>query len=318
MYAQSTLDFAYRYPFSKDAKSIITDLNPGIEYAYLEMAKNLLDNCINSTNSFSSVRNEQTRLNNLISYAYARMIVSAVNIEPLTYAFARGSTERSVQALKGDSNDNTIKLAGMLGIAIELNANTEFLVRLQDFLMNAPSSAEFKLVNQRLKDGIVLLRKEQLVQLLNKPIYKAVRTGLPISKTELPKEVLTFSKEAKFAIKWQISEPIQPRRGATWIDRLLSNPISDVRHRVVNLILAPYLVNVRRLSVDDAYKIITDYIEKCKKLNPDTKLNETYIRYQCNYAKNRGLRPLSLRRAKELLSGLIDFEIIQNTKGETK
>jgi len=318
MYAQSTLDFAYRYPFSKDAKVIITDLNPGIDYAYLQMSKSLIDNCINSTNDFSSIKNERTRLNNIISYAYARMLVSAVNIEIITDAFARGSAERSVQALKNDSNDNIIGLAGALNIKLELNANTEFLVRLQDFLMNAPSSAEFRLVNQRLKDGIVLLRKEQLAQLLSKPMYIAVKTGLPIPKTALPKEVLNFSKEAKFAIKWQSSEPIQPQRGTTWIDRLLSNPIPDVRHRVVNLILAPYLVNVRRLSVDDAYRVITDYIEKCKKLNPDTKLNETYIRYQCNYAKNRGLRPLSLRRAKELLSGLIDFEALQNTTGETK
>jgi len=318
MYTQSTLDFAYRYQFSKDAKSIITDLNPGIEYAYLEMAKSLLDNCINNTNGFSSVRNERTRLNNLIGYAYARMIVSAVNMEPLTYAFARGSAERSAQALKSDSNDNVLKLAGTLGIKLELNGNMEFLVGLPDFLMNAPAGAEFRLVNQRLKDGIVLLGKEQIARLLSKPIYLAVRAGLPIPKTELPRQVLGFSKEAKFAIKWQSSEPVQMRRGATWVDRLLSNPIPDVRHRVVNLILAPYLVNVKRLSVDDAFKVITDYIEKCKSLNPDTKINETYIKYQCNYAKNRGLRPLSLGRAKELLNGLIDFEALENANGETK
>jgi hypothetical protein len=32
------------------------------------------------------------------------------------------------------------------------------------------------------------------------------------------------------------------------------------------------------------------------------------VRYQCRYAKKRGLRPYSLRRAKELIGNVVDFD----------
>ena len=92
-----------------------------------------------------------------------------------------------------------------------------------------------------------------------------------------------------------------------WIERLLTIPIPDVRHRTVNLILAPYLMNVRKLEEDDAVKAISDYIERCKLVNPNTNVNESYIRYQCRYSKTKGMRPLAASRAKELLAEMIEF-----------
>jgi len=79
-----------------------------------------------------------------------------------------------------------------------------------------------------------------------------------------------------------------------------------VRHRTVNLILAPYLVNTKQLEVEQAARIISDYIERCKQIDPNTKINERYIEYQCSYAKRRGLRPLSHERAKELLGSAVE------------
>ena len=43
-------------------------------------------------------------------------------------------------------------------------------------------------------------------------------------------------------------------------------------------------------------------------INPDTKINEQYIMYQCRYAKSKGLKPLSLVKARELLAGMINFD----------
>jgi hypothetical protein len=76
----------------------------------------------------------------------------------------------------------------------------------------------------------------------------------------------------------------------------------------VNLILAPYLVNTKGIDVEQAAKIIIEYIDRCRAIDPNTKINERYIEYQCDYAKKKGLRPLSLSRAKELLGEQINFE----------
>jgi Primase X len=47
-------------------------------------------------------------------------------------------------------------------------------------------------------------------------------------------------------------------RGNTisWIEKLLETPIDDYRKNAVNLILAPYLINVKKLSYDTALTII--------------------------------------------------------------
>jgi len=49
-------------------------------------------------------------------------------------------------------------------------------------------------------------------------------------------------------------------------------------------------------------------LKNVKELNPNTRVGESYIAYQVRYAKRKGLKPLSLNRAKELLGGIINFD----------
>lgn len=50
-----------------------------------------------------------------------------------------------------------------------------------------------------------------------------------------------------------------------WIEILLETPIDDYRKNAVALILAPYLINIRRLPYDVAYEKIKEWIIKCDK-----------------------------------------------------
>jgi hypothetical protein len=59
-----------------------------------------------------------------------------------------------------------------------------------------------------------------------------------------------------------------------WIEKLLNTTISDFRKNATNLILAPYLVNIKKLSYQHSFDILADWLKKCnsfKKLdfNPD-------------------------------------------------
>lgn len=120
--------------------------------------------------------------------------------------------------------------------------------------------------------------------------------------------MLEYSKSIKIP-----APKVQIRKGAgniMWIDRLLATPIPDARHRTVNLILAPYLVNIKGLPVEKAIETISNYIALCKTINPDTKITDRYIKYQCEYAKAHGLKPLSLARAKTELGSGIDFVML--------
>ncbi len=97
-----------------------------------------------------------------------------------------------------------------------------------------------------------------------------------------------------------------------WIEKLLEKGFSDGRKRLINLVFAPYLTNVRNLDIEEAISIINDWLSKCQSLYP-TKINQTYIRYQVRYAKRRNLLPISKEKAKEKFA---DVEEILKTISE--
>ncbi len=84
----------------------------------------------------------------------------------------------------------------------------------------------------------------------------------------------------------------------TWIEKLLQTPIDDYRKNAVNLILAPYLINVRKVSYDVALNIINDWLSKCGELR---KLDQDFnymVRYALKYCAKNGNRPLKLDTLK--------------------
>ena len=49
-----------------------------------------------------------------------------------------------------------------------------------------------------------------------------------------------------------------------WIDKkILAHPFSDYRKIIINLILAPYLVVIKKLSFDESLQIINVWLQKC-------------------------------------------------------
>ena len=90
------------------------------------------------------------------------------------------------------------------------------------------------------------------------------------------------------------------RNSATirWIENLLQTPLEDYRKFVVWRILTPYLINIRKCSVDEAYGIIGNWLDKCSHLRR-LQFNPKYmIKYNINPAKNGGYLPISLEKLK--------------------
>jgi hypothetical protein len=48
----------------------------------------------------------------------------------------------------------------------------------------------------------------------------------------------------------------------TWIEKLLQTPIDDYRKTAISLILARYLINIKKLSYDNALNIINSWLSK--------------------------------------------------------
>jgi hypothetical protein len=53
-----------------------------------------------------------------------------------------------------------------------------------------------------------------------------------------------------------------------WIEKLLQTPLDDYRKFTVWRILSPYLINIRKCSVEEATDMIKNWLNKCSKLRP--------------------------------------------------
>ena len=51
-----------------------------------------------------------------------------------------------------------------------------------------------------------------------------------------------------------------------WIGRILDRPIADHRKHTIDLVLAPFLIVIKRLSFEESYSIIKDWIVKCNRI----------------------------------------------------
>ncbi len=84
------------------------------------------------------------------------------------------------------------------------------------------------------------------------------------------------------------------RKFISWIERLLRIPIRDHRKYCIWRILVPYLINVKHLTFNEAFKIIEKWLDKCNDLKPldfdaDTKVNNCLTN-----AVDKGYLPISL------------------------
>ncbi len=92
-----------------------------------------------------------------------------------------------------------------------------------------------------------------------------------------------------------------------WIDKLLQTPIHDYRKNAVALILAPYLLNIKKLSYDDAFSIINEWLNKCSSVRPlDSNFNFR-IKYDLNKVIKNGYLPMKLDTLRIKKKSLYDI-----------
>jgi hypothetical protein len=90
-------------------------------------------------------------------------------------------------------------------------------------------------------------------------------------------------------------------RGNTipWIEKLLQTPIEDYRKSAISLILAPYLINIKKLSYDDALNTINSWLSKCGESRQLDQNFDYTVRYALKYSAKNGHRPLKLDTLKQ-------------------
>jgi hypothetical protein len=97
-----------------------------------------------------------------------------------------------------------------------------------------------------------------------------------------------------------------------WMEKLLQTPIAYSRKRVTSLILSRYLINIRHLSCEQSYSMITEWLEKCAQVKP---LDRGYdynslVKYQLRAAIKSGRLPMSKVRLEEFIPELYQSNLV--------
>ncbi len=304
-------NFAYKYPFSSAAKILVSKANNEISERYLRGAAEHIKSALTQGLRYRNAHISYIMAEYVLTYVHARMLLSAIGSTILIERYARAESIRSAEAFGSADIDEQMEIASEIGIALEADGKIgrTYAIAFNRYISYSSASKALRLINSNLKDGKVSMNMKQTLALFEEASRKRIISGLPIKKEALPKEIISYAKSIDLTSLGLIQAPVNKIRHGSddWIERLLITPIPDVRHRTVNLILAPYFVNIRGMDVASATKSISDYIDKCKELEPNTNVNESYIRYQCTYAKNKKTKPMSKENAKELLGSYIDI-----------
>ena len=91
-----------------------------------------------------------------------------------------------------------------------------------------------------------------------------------------------------------------------WIEKLLDTPIDDYRKNGVSLILAPYLINIRRLPYEDALNVINNWLMECAKLTRLDNDLSYIVKYALKSSIKSGRKPLKFDTLKLKNAALYD------------
>ena len=138
--------------------------------------------------------------------------------------------------------------------------------------------------------------KVQVHLLYDKFLKYLLNQGQKPTHRSKPHAASSFSEKTS---KLSVLQRFYQRRNTTknfipWIEKLLKTPISDHRKYSIWRILAPYLINVKCLSFDEAFNIIDKWLNKCDELKSLDFDNKLKINDYLTNAIDGGYLPISL------------------------
>ncbi len=153
-------------------------------------------------------------------------------------------------------------------------------------------SPEWKLARQALSGGTVFLSENLLNDLFGSCAQGAISEGVKnLRRGVFPRQLSEVKTEVMRYV------PVQrPKagKGYLYVEDLLKHPVSDGRHRLVWLVLAPYLVNVKKVENDEAIEKIRAFVS----VAGETRDMRRFVEYNVRRARRNGLLPPTLSTLK--------------------
>lgn len=143
----------------------------------------------------------------------------------------------------------------------------------------------WKLARQELDRGVVHMSDNLFNDYFGDCAHAAIAEGVRnLRRAPFPRQLLGVKTDI---IQYVPSPKPKSNKGYLYVETLLEHPVSDGRHRITWLILAPYLVNVKKLDDEEAI----DRIRKFVAAAGETSALRRFVEYNVRRARRNGLLP---------------------------
>ncbi len=149
------------------------------------------------------MQREEDAYTELLSYPVGRMLVSCVGDNYLVRRYAVAEAKAASRRFMGEDLGFLILVAGHYGLDVEADGGLR--LPFPQFLAATRSirAKEWKLVNQALEDGHVLLTRHRFIRILEERIRQRIEEELPLP---VNREILAAFKEEAGALKSLLKE----------------------------------------------------------------------------------------------------------------
>ena len=191
---------AARYPFLKDASRFAEENSEGIDMLlssekYVEARKRGLNRVLGALQNHTipdyRLKDDYACLVEVLSYPYARMLVSCIDDRLLTKRYALSEAVRMNRLLgqEGQETVNTVALA--LGVNSGLD-DDGLKIHFADYLKFSTriKSPEWKLVNTEMRNGYVILSHEKFDRALQNALQDKIESELPLNVPDEYRELM--------------------------------------------------------------------------------------------------------------------------------
>ncbi|MBQ8179975.1 MAG: DNA primase large subunit PriL [Candidatus Methanomethylophilaceae archaeon] len=177
-FLRESAEFAERN--SADLDELIT--SPSYEPARVRGRQRVLDALSDSEVSYTPLMNDYDRLMEVMSYPYARMIVSMVGDRFLTKRYALAEAVRMNNLLSSEDPSTVLAVSDELGVSSTADPDGIMRIGFPDYLRlaNRLKSVDWKLINMELHHGMVHLPQEKYSRLMQNALQDKIESELPL------------------------------------------------------------------------------------------------------------------------------------------
>ena len=178
----------------------------------------------------------------VLSYPYARILVSVIWDRYLTKRYALGEAVRMNKILADEDRQTILDISDELGFKAATDSDGIMHMKFSDYLMLSSrlKSIDWKLINSDIRSGTVLLPKEKFNRLMQNALQDRIESELPLRP---PEEFLPYLERDCADVRSALEEAkmkMDPTRGEGMKDEYLPPCISHLLETALKGINLPH------------------------------------------------------------------------------